>query len=132
LSQYKTWDYGQDNLDDMDNALGTTWQTIRTDLADFKAYIRHLRSYVRESYDHDAATSFLRVIFGEEDNVADDLLAAEILFRDILQVRSTTLSLAESRRSIAMSKKSIEEGKRVKLGTSRLAGFALSHKHRQH
>jgi hypothetical protein len=80
-----------------------------------KYFIQTFKRYILRNFGVKEAEGFFDDLYTEQEDVTTDLLVVESEFKDILQMQVGSLSLAESRKSIEMSKKSIEEGKRIKL-----------------
>lgn len=113
----RNWKSEHDELEDHEDPLVEVWREIRVNLETHKSFVRAFRCYTSRNFDPKEAEGFFEDLHTEQDDVTADLLVVESEFKDILQMQVGSLSLAESRKSIEMSKKSIEEGKRIKLLT---------------
>ena len=111
----RNWKSEHDELEDHEDPLVEVWREIRENLETHKSFVRAFRHYILRNFDPKDAEGFFEDLHTEQDDVTTDLLVVESEFKDILQMQVGSLCLAESRRSIEMSKKSIEEGKRIKL-----------------
>ena len=111
----RNWKSEHDELEDHEDPPVEVWREIRVNLEIHKSFVRAFKRYVSRNFDPKEDEGFFEDLYTEQGDIMRDLLVVESEFKDILQMQVGSLSLAESRKSIEMSRKSIEEGKRIKL-----------------
>jgi hypothetical protein len=111
----RNWKSEYDDFENHKDPLVEVWREIRVSLETHKYFVQAFKRYILRNFGVKEAEGFFDDLYTEQEDVTTDLLVVESEFKDILQMQVGSLSLAESRKSIEMSKKSIEEGKRIKL-----------------
>lgn len=111
----RNWKSEHDELEDREDPPVEVWREIWENLEIHKSFIRAFTRYIFRNFDPEEAEGFFEDLYTEQDDVMTDLRVVESEFKDIFQMQVGSLSLADSRKSIEMSKESIEEGKRIKL-----------------
>ena len=111
----RNWKSEHDELEDHEDPPVEVWREIRENLEIHKSFIRAFTRYISRNFDTEEAEGFFEDLYTEQDDVMTDLRVVESEFKDTFQMQVGSLSLADSRKSIEMSKESIEEGKRIKL-----------------
>lgn len=106
--QSTEWENSGWSAQETDDRFYAEWRVFHTELEDFRSSLRAMPRFINSHFSHSKDSSMLKQLVGEQIHILTEAKTLETDIRKTLQINAGRLSLEESRRSI-------EEGKRVKL-----------------